>query len=133
MKRWSLFLIACLCLLFLFGSCTSTRTETITEYVPVEIDLKDVVEPVFQLRPDNSKLDIHLAVQTTVDIVHNSVQYQKAWQNWQIYAEALEQVIEDIDEVYGHKEENQVLYRPLMPPFSYCLSGVMPRQAPILW
>lgn len=109
MRRWTLFLTACVLSLFLFGSCTSTRTETITEYVPVEIDLSGVVDPVLQLRPDNSKLDIRLDVQTTVDIVHNSVQYQNAWQNWQIYAEALEQVLEDIDDVYGPKEESQVL------------------------
>ena len=108
MRKWVCF-ICCLALLFLLGSCRSTRTETITEYVPAEIDLTGVIDPVFQLRPDNTKLDIRMDVQTTVDIVHNSVQYQNAWQNWQIYAEALEQVLEDIDEVYGPKEESQVL------------------------
>lgn len=103
MKKWILFLTACVLLLFLFGSCRSTRTETITEYVPVEIDLKAVVEPVFQLRPDNSKLQITTDVQTTLDIVNNSIQYQKAWEGWQIYAEALEKVIVDIEDVYGPK------------------------------
>ena len=105
MRRWSLFLILCALSLFLFGSCRSTRTETITEYVPVEIDLAGVVEPVFQLRPDNSQLQFTTDVQTALDIVNNSIQYQKAWESWQIYAEALEKVIVDIGDVYGPKEK----------------------------
>ena len=106
MKKW-VFCICCFAFLFIFGSCRSTKTETITEYVPVEIDLAGVVEPVFQLRPDNSKLQIITDVQTNLDILNNSIQYQKAWEGWQIYAEALEKVIVDIEDVYGPKEAEQ--------------------------
>lgn len=105
MKRWTLFLIVCVLLPFSFTSCstTKTETETIVEYVPVEIDLTDVVDPVLRLRPDNTQLQIIEDVQTTLDIVSNSIQYQIAWERWQIYAEALEKVLNEVEEVYGPK------------------------------
>ena len=108
MKKWLLFLTACVLSLFLFGSCRSTKVETITEYVPVEIDLTGVIEPVYELRPDNSQLQIITDVQTTLDIVNNSIQYQKAWELWQLYAETLEQTIASIQEVYGPKAETNL-------------------------
>lgn len=103
MRRCLLFFTACVFSLFLFGSCTLTRTVTEIVPVPVEIDLSEVVDPVYKLRPDNSKMEIILDVQTTLDIVNNSLQYQMAWELWQNYAEALEKTIDDIQTVYGPK------------------------------
>ena len=102
MRKWTLFLIFCVLSVFLFGSCSHTRT--VTEYVPVEIDLTEAVAPVRLLRPDNSKMEIITDVRTVTDIVTNSLAYQSAWEQWQTYAEALELVIEDIQEVYGPKQ-----------------------------
>lgn len=104
MKKWIVLFIASVLLLFLFGSCRSTKTEVVTEYVPVAIDLTDVVEPVFKLRPDNSKLEINTSnILTVLDVTKNSLQYQKAWESWQLYAEALEKVILNIEDVYGQE------------------------------
>lgn len=102
MKKWVFF---CLCFILLFSliSC-ATKTVTKTEYVTVPIDIKDVTEPAFKLRPDNSKVEI-VEVNTMVDVVSNSSAYLKSWILWQTYAEALEGVIYHIEEVYGPESE----------------------------
>ena len=106
MKKWAFF-IFCVLLLLCSTSCRTTKTETIIEYVPVELDLSGAIEPVFKLRPDNSKLDIRENVETLSDIVFNSLAYQMGWERWQTYAEALEQVIIDIQETYGPRPVEQ--------------------------
>ena len=103
MKKWVLlFLLPIFC--FFISSCV-TKTVTEYEYVKVPVEIKDVVEPAFLLRPDNSKLDIHKDVKTTFDIVYNSSQYLDAWMNWQTYAEALEEVIHEIEKTYGPESD----------------------------
>ena len=105
MKTWKAFFFLSLVLLLCFTSCKSTKTETVIEYVPVEIDLTEAVAPVKALRPDNSKLEFIVDIQTVSDIVANSLTYQSAWEQWQNYAEALEDVMDHVQEVYGPKNE----------------------------
>lgn len=90
MRRWILLSFLCLSLLFLSTSC---QTKVVTEYVPMEIDLTDVVCPVLQQRPDNSKVKVIEDIQTLEDIVQNSAAYMYAWEVWESYADALEQTI----------------------------------------
>ena len=102
-KRCFLLSLLCVSLAFFVISCSTT--ETTTEYVPVAVDLTDVIEPVFALRPDNSTLEINESqIMTLLDVTKNSVQYQKAWEMWQTYAEMLEDVIIGIKETYGQAE-----------------------------
>lgn len=97
MKKWALCFL-CAMLLFLCGSCRSTKT--VIEYLPAEIDIADVVEPIYAMRPDN-KVEIILDVQDVADIVTNSAVYLRQWKLWQTYAEGLEKVLMGIQETYG--------------------------------
>lgn len=95
-------------LLVLAPSCatkTETRTEYITqtEYVPVYIDITDVVDPVLRFRPDNSTYKIKTKTTTTFDIIDNSIEYQRAWEDWQHYANALEGTLIDIRDLSKSK------------------------------
>ena len=86
MKLWKalccFFLVLCL-----FG--TSCRhTETITEYIPVEVDVAGLVQPLLDIRPQPVVLIED--VQTLSDIMENSVAFQNAYMDWKAYAEALE-------------------------------------------
>ena len=55
MKGWKVFFCLSLVLLlcFTFSSCRTT-----TEYVPVPVDITDVVNPVLEQRPDNTKITV---------------------------------------------------------------------------
>lgn len=99
MKRFPTTLLGLLLCMVLLASCaTKTEYVTQTEYVPVYIDLTDVVDPVLRFRPDNSTYVIKTGsdVKTTFDIIDNSNQYLKAWEDWQHYATALEGTLIDI-------------------------------------
>ena len=104
MKRFiclSLFSVLLLSLFF-FTSCSTAKTEYVTEYVPLSVDLSGVIEPVLEKRPDNSVLDIHAGpVMELADVVNNSLQYQRAWEMWQNYATLLEQAILQIQNTYN--------------------------------
>jgi len=103
--------LVCASSLFLCTSCTTTKTEYITEYVPLEVDLSGIVEPVLAMRPDNTSLDIHTGpVLQLSDVVHNSLQYQSAWFSWQDYAELLEDVINEIQVEYGPSIEESASF-----------------------
>lgn len=73
---------------------------TVVEYLPAEIDIADAIAPVYALRPDND-VEINTSVQDVVDIVQNSAVYLRQWRLWQTYAEALEEVLDSIQETYG--------------------------------
>ena len=84
-------LVAFLCVLCLLVSCRHTQ---IVEEEP--IDLGPSMELLFDSRPDNTKLDIIVDVQTLDDIVLNSAEYLKAWELWENYSDALEEYIRNI-------------------------------------
>lgn len=101
MKRFAGSLLGLLFCTLLLASCaTKVRTEYITqtEYVPVYIDLTDVVDPVLRFRPDNTTYVVKTGnnLKTTFDIIDNSNQYLKAWEDWEHYATALEGTLIDI-------------------------------------
>lgn len=105
---FSLVFLSALCLLSL-TSCSTTKTVepeivTVTEYVPMKLDLQDVIYPVIQMRPDNSQLKIKTEgeIQSVYDIVDNSLSYLKAWGAWQSYAETLEKTLQGIQDTYGN-------------------------------
>lgn len=114
MRRWS-FLIFFVVSLLLFGlsSCTTTKVEKVTEYVTVPVDITDVVEPVYRIRPDNSDLQIADEIRDFTDILNNSATYLRAWLMWQTYAEALEDVITSIEETYGPEKASAAEEPPL--------------------
>lgn len=90
MKGWKVFFCLSLVLLlcFTFSSCRTT-----TEYVPLKVDITDVVDPVLQQRPDNTKITVKADIQSLEDILENSAAYFYAWEAWESYADALEQTI----------------------------------------
>lgn len=99
MKRFPIALLGLLlCSVLLVSCATKTEYVTQTEYVPVYIDLTDVVDPVLRFRPDNSTYVIKTGnnLKTTFDVIDNSNQYLKAWEDWQHYANALEGTLIDI-------------------------------------
>ena len=88
MKR----LIPLIVAMLLLVSCTTTGSR---------LDLEPIVDPVLQMRPDNSQLVIKTDVVDVYDVVENSTQYLLAWQMWQGYAETLEATIHDIASKVG--------------------------------
>ena len=84
-------LIVLLCVLCMLVSCRHTQT---VEEEP--IDLTPSMDILFDSRPDNTKLDIIVEVQTLDDIILNSAEYLKAWEWWENYSDALEEYIRNI-------------------------------------
>lgn len=81
--------------LFLTG-CKSSETVAVK---PEPIDLEPSMKIIFDTKPKNEKLDIILDVQTVEDVVHNSGQYYRAWQSWEVYALGLEDYILNVNEI----------------------------------
>ena len=94
MRRCFLFLLLFSSLLFLV-SCQTKAIEA------EEVDLAPIINPVLQMRPDNSQLKIITDVVDVYDVVENSTQYLMAWQLWESYADALENTIADINVYLG--------------------------------
>lgn len=69
-------------------SCQTTGT----------VDISPIVNPMLEMRPDNSILQIRTDIVDVYDVVENSTQYLMAWEMWQRYAEALEKTIHDIED-----------------------------------
>ena len=86
-------LIMVLALLLVLVSCKSTETRI--EYVPVTTDYTDIINPVFKLRPEFIPQDLLRPeeILTLEDVIHNSVCYQYAMENWRDYAVTLEDVL----------------------------------------
>lgn len=82
MKRLLLALLP----LLLLCSCTTVKTE----YVPVVVDITDVVEPVLRQRPDNSTVKVITEPSTIEDVVANQAACLYAWELWEHYADSLE-------------------------------------------
>lgn len=82
MKKVLLFLA----IILLAVSCKSAEVKT--EYIPIEIDYEELIEPILQLKPSDPELID--APQDLSDIMQNSVSYQYAYQNWKSYALTLE-------------------------------------------
>lgn len=76
----------CFCLLLSLSSCKTPETQV--EYVPVELDIQDLIQPMLKMRPDDVKLID--PPETLSDIMSNSVSFQYAYETWKGYAEALE-------------------------------------------
>ena len=87
-------IIALLTVLLLLVGCKSSEVAV----KPEPIDLEPSMKVIFDTKPKNERLDIILEIQTVEDIVHNSGQYYKAWQSWEIYALGLEDYILKINE-----------------------------------
>ena len=85
-KSWVFFCLfmALLCL-FGFSSCSTTRNT---------IDLTDVVNPLLEQRPDNTKLEVYAGpVYEDWQVMRNAATYLYAWEMWQAYAEGLEEAL----------------------------------------
>ena len=89
MKRCTVFFGLFLLLCFLFTSCRTT--ETVTEYVPIEVDVSSLAQPILQLRPE--PVTLIEDVQTLADAMSNSVAFQKSYMEWRDYALTLEDFI----------------------------------------
>jgi len=99
-KACMVLFILFLLLLCSFTSCATTTDPQLVEVsVPVlmDIDIKDLTEPVLRQRPDNSLLKINTGpVLEMTDVIENSAVYLYAWNMWQNYAEALEKTLDVI-------------------------------------
>ena len=97
MRKWKVFCCFCLVLLSLLilSSCTTTRIE----YVPMQMDLTDVVNPVLETRPDNSVLQVYPGpIYEDWQVLRNAQTFLYAWEMWEAYADALEQTIDVIQD-----------------------------------
>ncbi len=102
-----LYLFLCLLLCSLCISCATkqaeviTVTETVTEavvqteYIPTYTDLTQPVLAILNQRPNNAEYTVITGenLKTTWDLMHNSWSYQCAWEDWQSYAETLEEFL----------------------------------------
>lgn len=90
--RKALFILCVVVVLVLTG-CKTSETAVVT---PEPIDIKPQMQILFDSKPKND-YDIILDVQTIDDVVHNSGQYLKAWQQWETYALGLEDFITELE------------------------------------
>lgn len=84
MKKSVIVLLLITGILFLTG-CKHTEVQKVEP-----IDLGPGIEILFDSRPDNNRLVIVEDIKTIDDIVLNSATYLKAWEDWEVYAESLE-------------------------------------------
>lgn len=87
------FFILCIVVVLVLTGCKTSETVAVT---PEPIDIKPQKQILFDTKPKND-YDIILDVQTIDDVVHNSGQYLKAWQQWETYALGLEDFITDLE------------------------------------
>lgn len=93
MKHYTLFAVLAVVALIFCVSCSSTKV-----YAPISVDLTEQTKPVFEQRPDNTKLEV---IENPVDIwdyIYNGETYLYAWLSWQSYAESLENLIISIED-----------------------------------
>lgn len=90
--RKALFILCIVVVLVLTG-CKTSETVAVT---PEPIDIKPQKQILFDTKTKND-YDIILDVQTIDDVVHNSGQYLKAWQQWETYALGLEDFINELE------------------------------------
>ena len=90
--RKALFILCVVVVLVLTG-CKTSETVAVT---PEPIDIKPQKQILFDTKPKND-YNIILDVQTIDDVVHNSGQYLKAWQQWETYALGLEDFINELE------------------------------------
>lgn len=81
-------------LLALLASCSTT------EPAATQIDIRPDVQRLFDARPNNEQIDLIPAdeIDTIMEIVWNSHQYQMAWERWEDYAVTLEDYISGLSE-----------------------------------
>lgn len=87
------FFILCIVVVLVLTGCKTSETVAVT---PEPIDIKPQKQILFDSKPKND-YDIILDVQTIDDVVHNSGQYLKAWQQWETYALGLEDFINELE------------------------------------
>lgn len=87
------FFILCIVMVLVLTGCKTSETVAVT---PEPIDIKPQKQILFDSKPKND-YDIILDVQTIDDVVHNSGQYLKAWQQWETYALGLEDFIDELE------------------------------------
>lgn len=82
-------------------SCKTADPEVITEYVPVSLDIRPDIELLFDARPNDAeqmKLVPKERVTTSIALLWNSYEYQKAWERWSDYAGTLEEYLAELAE-----------------------------------
>ena len=79
MRRMTIIMIAALALLV---SCKTTETPQ-----PEPLDIRPSVSILMDAMPDNRTLDIR-DVKDMDDMVHNSLEYQRAWEMWEAFSRA---------------------------------------------
>lgn len=100
-----------------YVTVTETKTETVTEteYVPVYIDLSEIVEPVLSMRPNNANYAVKTGtdIKNLFDLMNNSISYMTAWEDWQNYATALEKTLRKCVWLASGQEDNQEMIEEL--------------------
>ena len=83
---WKVFFCFCFVCALLLTSCQTSHPT---------VDLDEAFNPVLQLRPDNTKLEVYAGpIYEVPQVISNMHTYLYAWEMWQAYAESLEQSIE---------------------------------------
>ena len=106
MMKWKAFCIFFLLSLCLLSSC-ATKTTTEYVYVPVDLNVQELAQPVLDMRP----ADVVLIddIQTLSDVMQNSVAFQQSYNEWRSYAIALEGFITNLD-LSGKNEYLSVVF-----------------------
>lgn len=94
MKKF--FLLMFLIMVLLLTGCRTTETVYIE---PEPIDIQPSLEILFDSRPDNNRIEIVVDITTIDDIVFNSAQYLKAWEQWETYALGLEEYLLELEQM----------------------------------
>lgn len=74
--------------IMLLSLCSCHTTETKVEYVPTELNIEELIQPVLEMRPEQPRLID--SPESLSDIMQNSISFQFAYEDWRGYAELLE-------------------------------------------
>ena len=86
-------LIIMIIALLMLSSCKTGETQV--EYVPVELNVQELIQPVLRMRPEEVRLID--APESLSDIMQNSVSFQFAYEEWKGYAELLESFYKNLE------------------------------------
>lgn len=93
MKKVLLKIVFVFVVLLVLSSCKTPDPQV--EYVPVELDVETLIQPILDMRPETVNLIDD--PRTLSDLMSNSVSFQFAYERWMDYALTLEGFYLDLE------------------------------------